>query len=651
MLTPGAHEERRSLEARLLALRIGLATCVGLLAVAFWVLQVVQYADYARIAENNHLRTIPLRAPRGILFDRDGRVLVKSEPSFTIALVREQSADLDAAVRTLAAVIGVDEAPLRATLEKHRRDPVFRPIPMIQHATFAQVAAVTARKLELPEVLVQRVPTRSYPANALGAHLFGYVTEIRESQLDRPEFARLQAGAIVGQTGLERTYNARLMGEDGNRFVVVDSVGREVEELNEQVPIDGQALQLTIDYDLQRALEEAFRESGFAGAAAFLSPETGEVLAMTSLPAYDPNAFATGIDANSFARMNGDPLRPFSNRLVQERYSPGSTFKIVMAIAALMEGVTNAEERVYCPGYGTFYGRRFACNRKTGHGWMDIRHAIAQSCNVFFYTMGERLKVDTIRAYAEKLGLVGPTGIDLPNEIDSRVPSEAWARDVRNERWYPSETISVAIGQGPVDVTPLALATMMATVANGGTLVTPHLVRAINDGEGWQPIQPPAPRSRAAIPAAVLAAVRDGLWMAVNADGGTGFRARLAGRDVAGKTGTAQVISNVGRAAAAASGRDLRDNGWFVFFAPRDNPQIAGVVYAEHSAGAGPALPIARHVLETFFAKRDGLPLPPLNVDSILRNVRASAATGAPRPATAPPPRPATGGNPTGGGR
>jgi penicillin-binding protein 2 len=285
MLTPGAHEERRSLESRLLALRVGLAVCVGLLAVAFWVLQVVQYADHLRIAENNHLRTIPLRAPRGVLFDRDGRVLVKSEPSFTIALVREQSADLDAAMRMLASVLGIDEAPLRARLEKHRRDPVFRPIPVVEHATFAQVAAVTARKLELPEVVVQRVPTRSYPSNALGAHLFGYVSEIRESQLDRPEFASLQAGAIVGQTGLERAYNARLMGEDGNRFVVVDSIGREIEELNEQVPVDGQALQLTIDYDLQRALEDAFRESGFAGAAAFLVPDTGEVLAMTSLPA------------------------------------------------------------------------------------------------------------------------------------------------------------------------------------------------------------------------------------------------------------------------------------------------------------------------------------------------------------------------------
>jgi penicillin-binding protein 2 len=266
--------------------------------------------------------------------------------------------------------------------------------------------------------------------------------------------------------------------------------------------------------------------------------------------------------------------------------------------------------------------------------------------------MGERMKVDTIRAYAEKLGLVGPTGIDLPNELDSRVPSEAWAREVRNDRWYPSETISVAIGQGPVDVTPLALATMMATVANGGRLVTPHLVRGVNDGSGWQPVEPPAARSQVTIPPEVLSAVRDGLWMTVNQDGGTGWRARLPGRDVSGKTGTAQVISNMNRAAAEATGRDFRDNGWFVFLAPRDNPQIAGVVFVEHAGGAAPAMPIVRHVLETFFAKRDGLPLPPLNLDSIQRNIRASAATGAPGPAaqaSAPAPRPA-GGNPTGGG-
>ncbi len=631
MLTRGTYEARQSLQTRLIVVRVALVVCFVLLAVGFWFVQVVQHTRFAQMAANNHLRTIPLRAPRGVLYDRNGEVLVQNRNSFTIAIVRDRSEDLDAAITRLSKVLHLDEAEVRAAVDRHRRDAVFRPIAIVEHASFAQVAAVSARKAELPEVVIQNVPTRSYPSNALAAHLFGYVSEIRAAQLERDEFAGLQAGDMVGQTGLERTYNAQLMGQDGSRFVVVDSVGREIQTLDQLDPSDGQRLQLTIDYDVQRALEDAFRESGFAGAAVMLEPTTGEVLALTSLPTYDPNSFALGIDRAELAALNTDPLKPFQNRLIQGRFPPGSTFKIAMAIAALSEGVTTTEERVFCPGAATFYGRSFACNRAGGHGWMDIRHAIEQSCNVFFYTIGDRLKVDTIHAYAEKLGLVGRTGIDLPNEVESRVPTEAWKRQVYNDRWYPSETISVSIGQGAVDVTPLALATMMATVANGGTLVTPHLVRARNAGGAWMPIQAPEPRSRTAIAPAILEAVRDGLWLAVNGQGTAG-RARIAGYDVAGKTGTAQNISNAGRAAAGRTDRDLRDHGWFVFFAPRENPQIAGVVFAENGEHGSTAAPIARHALETFFAKREGRPLPALNPNTIIRNTRATVVAAGPAP-------------------
>jgi penicillin-binding protein 2 len=623
MITPGVYEARRSLHVRLLVLRAGLFACFGLLAVGFWFVQVVQHTRYAQMAANNHLRTLPLRAPRGVLYDRNGDVLVQNRNSFTIAIVRDRSEDLEGALVRLADVLDLDPADLQAIVDGHRRDAVFRPIPLIEHASFAQVAAVSARKAELPEVVIQNVPTRSYPANALAAHLFGYVSEIRAAQLEQDEFAGLQPGDIVGQTGLERTYNSQLMGDDGNRFVMVDSVGREIQTLNQIDPIDGARFQLTIDYDVQQALEEAFKASGFAGAGILLDPSSGEVLALTSLPSYDPNAFAVGIDRDALSALNTDPLKPFQNRLIQGRFPPGSTFKIAMAVAALSEGVTTTEEKIFCPGSATFYGRSFACNRAGGHGWVDIRHALEQSCNVFFYTIGDRLKVDTIHAYAQQLGLVGRTGIDLPNEYESRVPTEAWKREVYNDRWYPSETISVSIGQGAVDVTPIALAVMMATVANGGTLVTPHLVRAIDAGRGWMPIQPPAARGRTEIAPRALEAIRDGLWLAVNGQGTAG-RARIAGRDVVGKTGTAQNISNAGRASAGDTERDLRDHGWFVFFAPRDNPQVAGVVFAEHGEHGSTAAPIARHALETLFAKREGRPLPLLDPSRIIRNSRAT---------------------------
>jgi penicillin-binding protein 2 len=480
---------------------------------------------------------------------------------------------------------------------------------VIEHATFAQVAAITARRLELPEVVVQQVPTRTYPDKSGAAHLFGYVGEISEAQVA----AGLgQSGAIIGQAGLEKAYNPELMGTDGNRFVVVNSVGREIEEHKREAPLDGERLQLTIDYDVQHALEDSFAAAGLNGAAALLDPRNGEIIAMTSLPAYDPNSFAVGIDNSTWTKLITDKLRPMTNRLIQGTYSPGSTFKIVMAVAGLMESAITPETTFYCPGHATFYGRSFQCLGQ--HGSVDLRGAIERSCNVYFYNVGQRLGIDAINKYATMLGLTGKTGIDLPNEEASLVPSTAWAQRYRKSapRWYPGETISVAIGQGAVSVTPISLATMIATVANGGSLVTPHLVKAVDKGSGWAPRTIPAPKSAINIPPASMQAIRDGLWAVVNGEAGTARRSKIPGRDVSGKTGTSQIVSLDRRAQAARAGMDVRDHGFFVFFAPRDNPEIAGVIFAEHGAHGSDAAYLAKHAIETYFAKRDRLPLPVL---------------------------------------
>jgi penicillin-binding protein 2 len=598
---------------------VGIVAVFVFLLVAFWVLQVLQYAEHRDRAERNYTRTISLLAPRGMLFDRHGQVLVNSRQSFRIAIVREQSTDLKESVRRLADATRMDESQMWADVERRRTEALYRPIVVIEHATDAQIAAVFARKLELPEVVVEQVPMRTYPEGGLAAHIFGYTGEVQPAQLERAEFADLSPGAIVGQTGLERIYNPSLMGTDGNRFVIIDSRGREVDELERQEPIDGHRVQLTIDADMQRALEGAFRADGFNGAAAFIDPRSGEVLAMTSLPAYDPNDFASGLSPATWAALNSDPLRPLGNWLIQGLYMPGSTFKIVMAIAALEEGIITPDTVIGCRGSAVFYGRSFRCWNTSGHGAMTLRHALEQSCNVFFYTLGERMSIDAINKWATKLGLVGKTGIDLPQESTSFMPDTAWAARTRSDgRWYPGETVSVAIGQGAVTVSPMAMATMMMTVANGGTLFTPHLLKAIDRGNGWEPQAAPAPRSSFQMDPAHLAAVRDGLWMAVNSPKGTATsRGKIPGKDVAGKTGTAQVISNdnkaAAQAAAVAAGRDpsvFEDHGWFVFFAPRDNPEVAGVVFTEHSEHGYLSAPIAKHVLETYFAKQEGRPLP-----------------------------------------
>ena len=604
-------EDRRRVGIRLTVLQTGITVVFSILAVSFWVLQVVQHEKFLEMAENNHQRTLALRAPRGMVFDRNGELLVRNRDSYTISIVREHTKDLSRTVRLVASVLGIEEARVRETVDRHRREPVFRPVPIIEDASAAQVAAVLARRYELPDVLVEPVPTREYPAAPIVAsHVFGYVGEVTEAQVSASE--ELKSGDIVGQSGIERIYNALLMGEDGAKRVVVNSVGREIRETEKIEATEGHRVQLTIDADVQRSIENGFRAFGVNGAAVLLDPANGEVLAYTSLPAYDPNAFAAGGDRRNavWNAVTTDPLKPLMDRSLQARYSPGSTFKMAVAAAALEEGVISPDFQVTCRGAGVFNGNVHKCWKAGGHGTVDLRRAIEGSCNVYFYTIGNMVGVDKIHKWATAFGLGVKSGIDLPNEIAGIVPSTEWKRRTTGEKWYAGETTSVAIGQGQVTVTPLSMAVYMAALANGGTRVTPHLMKAVDEGSGWKPVPVPVPQSQAKMRPANLQAIRDGLWMVVN-HAGTGGKARIDGRDVSGKTGTAQVISlEGGRRAAGKTGRDLRDHGWFVFFAPRDNPQIAGVIFGEHAEHGATIAPIAKHAIETFFAKREGKPLP-----------------------------------------
>ena len=609
----------------LLGFQVGVALVFGALVVTFWNFQVGQHARFSEMAENNHQRTLNLRAPRGVVFDRDGRVLVENRYSLNLSLVREQVSDLEQALVLLADVTGTDIDRLREAIEKNRSVPVYRPVVLIRDASLDQIASVAAHALELPGVVVEQIPTRHYPSETLGSHLFGYVGEVTDSQLRSDHDTRVIAGAVIGQSGVEQAYNKILMGEDGTRHVVVNSVGREIETIDEVPPAQGRQIQLTIDYDLQTAAENAFALEGFSGAAVALDPQTGEVLALASLPAYNPNDFALGIDGQTWSTLNTDRLRPLENRALRGRYSPGSTFKLVMAVAALQEGIVQPNFKVNCRGGGTFYGRFFRCHSR--HGTVAMDEALEKSCNTYFYTLGSMIDVDAINRWAVDLGLGALSGIDLPFEVRGLVPSRAWKRERFGEPWYPGETISMSIGQGAVSVTPISMAVMMATVANGGRRIVPHLLRATRSEGAWTPVQTPAPATVDLAPQTVET-LRRGLWMVVNRRG-TGGRSRIADHDVIGKTGTAQVISLQGRAAADGTDLDLRDHGWFVFAAPRDNPEIAGVVFAEHSEHGYLAAPIAKHMMETFFAKKEGRPLPtlPLPAQPIAVPVATAVAT------------------------
>ena len=583
------YEDLRVVQTRLGVLQSVAVGLLALLGIQFWNLQVVRGKYFKLLADNNRSRSVALAAPRGALLDRGGRVLVENRPSFNVLLTPEHADDLDAEVARLARTLEIGEAQIR---ERVARRALFRPVVVKTDATIAEVAALEARRLELPAVSVEVVPLRSYPLAAAAAHALGRVGEISDRQLQLPEFEGLGPGALVGQAGLESQYNRNLMGTDGYRRVIVNSRGLEVNEAQRRAPVDGPALTLTLDSRLQAAMDRAF--AGRAGSAVALDPETGEILAMTSTPAYDPNEFTTGIEPAVWARLTSNPGTPLMNRVIQGTYAPGSTFKIVIATAGLEERVITPETTFYCPGYLSVYNTVFRCAKASGHGVMDVHHAIAQSCNVFFYNVGIRLEISRIAAYAKRLGLGAVTGIDLPHEVSGLIPSPEWKMRVLKTPWYGGETVSVAIGQGQVSATPLQMARVAAAIANGGKLVRPHLVKSVG-GEA-QSID--APRDLGLKPE-TLAIVKSGM-KAVVAEG-TGWRARLPGVEVAGKTGSAQVVAKA-RLEKTPTANAIIPHGWFVAFAPADHPRIALAVLVEHAGSGGEgAAPVAHDILAAFF--------------------------------------------------
>jgi penicillin-binding protein 2 len=599
------YEDLRVVQARLAVLQV-LALVLGLvLVLQFWNLQVLRARHFRALAENNRSRVVNIAAPRGALLDREGRLLVGNRPSFNIVLVPEHADDMDRVVSRLAAALGMGEASIRERLA--RRQP-FRPVVVKADASLADVQKLEARRRELPEVSVDVVPLRSYPLASAAAHALGRVGEITERQMELEAYAGLAPGALVGQAGIEARYNRQLMGRDGFRRVVVNSRGLEVAEADRQPPADGPSLTLSIDASLQLAMEGAFR--GRSGSAVALDPETGEILAMTSTPAYDPNEFTTGIEPALWASLARDPETPLMNRVIQGTYAPGSTFKIVAATAALEEGVITPSTTFYCPGYLAVYNTVFRCNNPGGHGVVDLRRALAASCNVYFYQVGIRLEIGRLAKWGKLMGLGTPTGIDLPHEAGGLMPSPEWKTTVLKTPWYAGETVSVAIGQGQVAVTPLQMARVAALVANGGRLVTPHIVRS--SGDRRFDVEPPRP---VGIRPETVAAVREGM-RAVVAEG-TGWPARMSRVEVCGKTGSAQVVTKA-RLERSPTSRELLPHGWFVAFAPADRPRIALAVLVEHGgSGTAAAAPVARDILVHFFGlARPEAPAPPAADDA-----------------------------------
>lgn len=576
------------------------------LLTGFWQLQIQNPEIYEERAELNSVKALPVPAPRGRILDRDGRVLVDNAQTFQVRLSRDAAREENVAL--IAEGLGIPHETLERRVRelKTQAGPDYEQIVLKDNLPIADVAFLEAHREQLPELELIRTPRRRYPLDGMGAHVLGYVGEISKSELNLEEFVLHDAGAEVGKTGVERRYNDFLVGRDGRRLVLVDSRSRRVRDLNREEAEAGQTLRLTIDLDLQVVADLAM--GARRGAVVALDPRNGDILAMTSKPEFDVNRFVGGVSAGDWSEVTRDLDKPMLNRAIQAQLAPGSIFKPFVALAGLMENAVDKDFKVFCSGGGTFYGRYFRCHKPGGHGWVDMEQALRDSCDVYFYNLGKELGIDRIAKYAQLAGFGRTTGIDLPGEAEGIVPSSAWKLRFFRDKWYAGETISVSIGQGALTVTPLQAAHAIGGLAMGGVWHRPHLIPDDEAARLLPNYEPPAP-DRVEVQPHELDPIIRGLWRVVN-DGGTGGRAKIPGRSICGKTGSAQRISRT----LAFENNDPRllDDGWFIAFAPCEAPEIAVAVLFENGEHGAWAAPIARDVMKAYFDKQDRLaPLQP----------------------------------------
>jgi penicillin-binding protein 2 len=574
-----------------------------ILAYGLWRLQVMQSDYYSLAAEKNRIRNVPVLAPRGKILDREGRTIVDNYPSFSALLLRDSSRDLVADADMIAQGLHLDPNEVRARIRRFASMPQYQPISLKEDITPDELQFIEAHRNELPELDTIMAHRRLYPRNGFMAHLIGYVGEVSEDMLNQPQFELYNSGDVVGISGVERQYNNLLMGKNGSRQALVDSRGREVERLGETEAVPGKQLRLTVDIDLQIAAEEAL--AGKNGAIVAMDPRTGEILAMVSGPTFDPNDFAVHVSRDEWNKLVTDPDKPLLNKAIQAQLAPGSTFKIIMSVAGWQENIAQTLH-VNCTGGAEFYGRRFGCWVKGGHGAVTLEKAIYQSCDVFFYTLAEKLGIDRIAKYATDLGLGQKTGIDLPNEVNGVMPSEQWKIKNFKQKWFAGETISVGIGQGAVAITPVQLLRAISAISMGGRMVVPHVINPSDMPPGYVEAEHVTQVKTVPIDPNGWNFITDAMSRVLLPEG-TAPSAHIPGIDIAGKTGSAQIVSLATRAKFKNSD-DLAQNGWFVGFTPRRNPDIVVCVLFQGGEHGRLAARLATQVIKAYVDKQHRSP-------------------------------------------
>jgi penicillin-binding protein 2 len=571
-----------------------------------WYLQIIKGEDFRNLSENNRIRIQELPAPRGVLYDREGIPLVDSFPSFDVSLSRQDVPDVQVLIPVLSQVLSMDSEKLQARLFAARGSPPSQPLTVKADITRQELAMVETRRLDLPGVTVDVVIRRNYPYGSLAAHLIGHLGEINQEELERKEFINHKIGYLIGKYGIEQKFELDLMGENGGRQLEVNALGRKMRVLKNLEPNPGNNLFLTLDLELQKAADAAM--AGKRGALVAMDPQSGDILALVSKPDFDPNFFARGISPKNWKSLIGNPAHPLQNRATQGQYPPGSIFKIITAIAGLEEKLITPETTFQCSGALPFGDREYQCWKKEGHGWISLKRAIVESCDVYFYQVGLRLGVDRMAKYAMALGLGEFTGIPLDHEKPGLIPTSSWKMRRFGIPWQAGENLSTAIGQGFTLVTPLQIATTISALTNGGKIFQPRIVQSIQTPQGEVIKEfPPLISNYLHVSPETLEFIREALWGVVNSPGGTGGRARIEGFDVAGKTGTAQVIQRREGQTEPIS-PDLQDHAWFACFAPAPQPRITVVVLIEHGGhGGASAAPVARKVLENYYGRMKGI--------------------------------------------
>ncbi len=581
-----------------------------ILLVRLYYLQIVQGHEFRRQSQNNCVRLQGIPPPRGLIFDRNGVLVVENRPSFNVSIVPREAKNPKRVVHKLAELLHIAPETLFPRLAEVRGARSFRPVLLRRDVSRDVVAIIEAHKLDLPGIVITVEPTRHYLEGKRASHLLGYLGEISREELKSGCFPDNRIGDFIGKFGVEKAYEPYFHGKRGEQQIEVNALGQLTRVLKTDEAISGNNIYLTLDIGLQRKAEALL--AGRVGTAVAMDPSNGHILAMASSPAFDPNVFVEGMTHESWNDLASNEFRPMENKTIQGQYPPASTYKIVTAVAGLEEGVITEHTRMFCPGYYRYGDRTFRCWKRGGHGFMNVTDALAQSCDVFFYQVGEKLGVDRLAIHAKACGLGLPTGVDLDKEAKGLVPTSGWKLSRMGVPWQGGETLSVAIGQGFDLVTPIQMLSLISAVANGGIRYKPLVIRRIESSDGsLVKKQVPVPLGRLSASEKTLQIIKKSLMDAVNKPTGTGWIARIAGVDVAGKTGTAQVVSMAedydDKEKSVESTRlRHRDHAWFIAFAPAEEPRVAVAVLIEHGGhGSRAAGPVAREMIKTYLGIDD----------------------------------------------